>query len=164
MLSGYYNDAMARLEDTIAKFLTRKEKTVAVAESCTGGLLSHRLTNIPGSSKYFKLGVIGYSNESKIAILKVSRKDLNDSGAVSQSVAIAMAKNIRRIAHTDFGLSITGIAGPSGATVKKPVGLVFICLAKKNGAFCHKFIFKGKRPSIKNQSADAALKILKQHL
>lgn len=155
---------MAEIENTIAELLVKKNIRLAVAESCTGGLISHRLTNIPGSSRYFKLGIIAYSNENKIKLLKVRRQTLKKFGAVSRQVAMAMAKNIRRIAHADLGLSITGIAGPSGATEKKPVGLVFIGLATKNRAFCRKFIFKGKRLSIKQQSTNQALKILKRHI
>jgi PncC family amidohydrolase len=153
---------MAKLESTIAGRLKSKNKTLAVAESCTGGLLSHRLTNISGSSAYFKLGVICYSYESKIALLKVPRKTLAKFGAVSRQVAILLAKNIRRIAHTDLGVGITGIAGPTGATAQKPVGLVYIAVADKNGAFCRKFIFKGKRLSVKLQASQQALKLLKK--
>ena len=155
---------MAKLETTIAAMLQSKHKTLAVAESCTGGLLSDRLTNIPGSSAYYKLGIICYSYESKIALLKVPRKTLAKFGAVSRQVAILLARNIRRIAHTDFGVGITGIAGPTGATAKKPLGLVYIAVAEKNGAFCRKFIFKGKRRSIKQQSSEQALKLLKKFI
>ncbi|MDP3142992.1 MAG: CinA family protein [Candidatus Omnitrophota bacterium] len=153
-----------QLEKIIAAKLIKKNQALSIAESCTGGLISHRLTNIPGSSRYFKLGIIAYSYESKVKLLKVRRQTLKKFGAVSQQVAMAMAKSVRRIAHTDFGLSITGIAGPSGATAKKPVGLVYIGLATKNRAFCRKFIFKGKRLSIKQQSASQALKLLRDFI
>ncbi|MDP2831184.1 MAG: CinA family protein, partial [Candidatus Omnitrophota bacterium] len=116
----------------IHKKLLRKEKTVAVAESCSGGELSSLLTSLPGSSGYFLLGVVTYSNKSKETILNIPVKIIARYGAVSRQVAILMAQNIRKKTLADFGLSITGIAGPTGATTTKPIGMVFIALAKKN--------------------------------
>jgi len=122
------------------------------------------LTDIPGSSKYFKLGAIPYSNESKVTLLRVPRKVLDNFGAVSKETALIMAKNVLKLGRTDLGLSITGIAGPTGATAEKPVGLVYIAVADRTRAFCQKFIFKGKRPSIKQQSVDQALKLLQKFI
>jgi len=155
---------MAKLERSLAKILIKKRKTVAVAESCTGGLIANRLTNIPGSSKYFKAGIIAYSNEAKVRQLKVPSRLIKQKGAVSKDVAISMAKNIRKIANSDFGLGITGIAGPTGATKTKPIGLVYIALSTRQKQINRRFIFKGKRTLIKKKSSTAAIKLLKDSL
>lgn len=153
---------MMQIERTVARLLFKAKKTVAVAESCTGGLISHRLTNISGSSKYFRLGLVAYSNEAKIMLLGVSKKVLKSSGAVSKEVAIAMAKGARRVARSDIGLGVTGIAGPSGATKNKPVGMVFIALNTAKGSYCEEFKFCGTRLQIKNIASTTALRILKR--
>lgn len=147
-------------EKNIAKILTAKKLTLSIAESCTGGLLSNRLTNIPGSSKYFKAGFIVYSNEAKIKLLKVPPIILEKYGAVSKECAISMAKNVRKLTKADIGIAITGIAGPSGGSILKPVGLVFIAVYFKNKIICEKFKFSGKRLEIKKKSADKALELL----
>ena len=152
---------MAKLEKSLAKILTKKHKTVSVAESCSGGLIANKLTNIPGSSKYFKAGIIAYENRIKIKRLKVSSGLIRKKGAVSKEVAISMAKNIRKIAKTDFGLATTGIAGPSGGSKKKPVGLVYIAASSKTKTICKEFRFKGNRLAIKNKTASSALRLLK---
>lgn len=152
------------LEQTTAKLLTKKRLTVSVAESCTGGLISNRLTNISGSSKYFKAGLIAYSNQVKIKQLKIPSKIIKQYGAASKEVAINMAKNIRRLTNSDLGLGITGIAGPTGGTKAKPVGLVFIALATNKKCVFKKFNFKGKRLSIKRKSSSEALKLLLEYL
>ena len=155
---------MKRLEKDVAKLLTRQKKTIALAESCTGGLIANRLTNIPGSSKYFKAANIVYSNEAKIKQLKIPKLLIKQKGAVSKEVAIQMAKKIRGIAHATIGLGITGIAGPTGATKTKPLGLVYIALSTKQKQTCKRFNFKGSRLNIKNKSSQAALKLLINHL
>jgi nicotinamide-nucleotide amidase len=142
------------------KKLIRKQKTVAVAESCTGGLLSNLLTGLPGSSNYFLLGVITYSNKSKETILNIPAKTIARYGAVSRQVAIFMAQNIRKKTDADFGLSITGIAGPAGAATAKPVGTVFIALAGKNKTLCRLFLLPGKREIVRKKSAQEALRLL----
>ena len=114
------------MEDTLARLFFETHQTIATAESCTGGILAHRLTNVSGSSSYFMQGVTTYSNESKIKMLNVPEKLLEEFGAVSEEVAKAMAENIRKIAGTNLGLSTTGIAGPTGATPNKPVGLAYV--------------------------------------
>jgi len=144
--------------------LVKQRKTIAVAESCTGGLLSCLLTDIAGSSKYFLLGVVAYSNKSKETILNIPLKTITKYGAVSSKVAILMAKNIRKKINSDFGLSITGIAGPAGATLNKPVGTVFICLSHKNRNICRKLFFRGKRQDIRKKSAYEALRLLCAYL
>jgi len=144
------------------KKLLRKEKTVAIAESCTGGLLSSFLTSLPGSSGYFILGVVAYSNKSKETILNIPEKIIAKYGAVSRQVALLMAQNIRKKTHADFGLSITGIAGPTGATITKSIGTVYICLSGKNKNICRKFNFPGNRDNIRKKSTQEALRLLKR--
>lgn len=152
------------LEETAGKLLLKNKKTVSIAESCTGGLLSNRLTNISGSSKYFKIGVVCYSNESKISQLGVSGKLIKKYGAVSKETALAMANNIKKISGTDIGIGITGIAGPSGATKTKPVGLVYIALSTDKKNICNKFNFIGDRITIKIKSAEAAMEMVRRLL
>lgn len=148
----------------IHKLLLKKGRTIAVAESCTGGLLSNLLTKLSGSSLYFILGTVVYSNWAKLSLLKISKVAINRHGAVSEEVAKAMATSIRKIAKSDYAIAITGIAGPSGGGVQKPVGTVFIALAGKNKQIVHKFIFKGNRTSIRKQAALKALHLLKKLL
>ncbi len=146
------------------KLLINKKKTIAIAESCTGGIISTYLTSMPGSSKYFILALTAYSNKAKEKILKVPHSIINKKGAVSKEVAELMAKNIRRISKADFGISTTGIAGPTGATVNKPVGTVFVCLAANNFTQTKKLKLKGSRHNIRIQASKAALKLLKKYI
>ena len=155
---------MAQLTSIIAQRLTQQHKTVAVAESCTGGLITHTLTNVAGSSRYFKGGLIAYSDEMKTAHLGISKRIIATHGAVSKEVAAAMAENIRKFARSDFGVSTTGIAGPGGATVQKPVGLVYIGLATPSMTLVKKFLLKGSRLSVKTQAAKLSLQLLKMAL
>lgn len=152
------------LDAKVAQLLIDKKKTISVAESCSGGLLSHRLTNIPGSSKFFKLAIIAYSYEAKTYWLKVPKAVLLKHGAVSYAVAAFMAKGIRRLQKTDFGIGITGIAGPGGATKKKPIGLTYIAVSTPKEILCVKCLFKGNRIQIKQQTAMQALKLLLEFL
>ena len=144
----------------IHKKLLKKEKTIATAESCSGGLLASLLTSLSGSSNYFIFGAVTYSNKSKEIILDIPAKIITHYGAVSREVARLMAQNIRKKTHTDFGLSITGIAGPTGATANKPVGTVFIAFADKNKTLCRLFRFSGKRESIRKKTVGEALRLL----
>lgn len=155
---------MEKLIKEIYKLLLKKAKTVAVAESCTGGLLSNLLTQNSGSSRYFILGVVAYSNRAKEKILKIPRSSLIKFGAVSAGVASRMAQGIRKIAKTDFGIGITGIAGPTGGTPHKPVGTVFIAIDSKNKKLCQKFHFSGHRLTVRKKAALKSLKLLKQLL
>lgn len=152
------------LEETVGKLLKRRHKTLAIAESCTGGLVSNRITDIPGSSQYFKMGIVAYSNKVKISQLHISPDDISRYGAVSPRVASQMAGNVRKIAGTTFGLGVTGIAGPSGATGTKPVGLVYIALATPKGVILRKFNFAGEREVIKFKSSQAALDLLRRNI
>ncbi|MCB9758046.1 MAG: CinA family protein [Candidatus Omnitrophica bacterium] len=148
------------IEQKISLFLTKQKQTLAVAESCSGGFLGHRLTNIAGSSNYFIGGVLVYANRAKTKLLGISPALLKKHGAVSQPVAQDMAAAVRKVLKTDFGISITGIAGPAGGTIQKPVGLVFIAVANSKKITCKKFYFKGSRQKIKTAATDSALKLL----
>ncbi len=151
-------------EKRIGELLSQRGWTLAVAESCTGGLLGHRITNVPGSSSYFQGGVVSYSNEAKERILGVPHETLLEHGAVSEQTVLAMARGVRQLLGTDIALSVTGIAGPTGGTPEKPVGLVYIGLAADGIELCEKHIWKGDRTENKERSAEAALEVLLKHL
>ncbi len=153
---------MPTIIQQIHTLLIKKHKTLAVAESCTGGLLSSLLTSLSGSSDFFILGTVVYSNYSKHLLAKVPLTLIKKHGAVSQPVAEALAQNIRKIAKTNYGIGITGIAGPTGGTAAKPVGTVYIAAANKTKTICRRFQFQGTRTSIRQQSCISALKLLKQ--
>lgn len=152
------------LEHVIGYLLSMKHKTISVAESCTGGLIMDMITNVSGSSLYFVGGVVAYSNEMKMKKLKVKAFSLKKFGAVSKEVARAMAEGVREYCSSDIGLSVTGIAGPSGGTPAKPVGLVCLGLAWEGGATCERHNFPGSRRQIKEQSAVTGLNMLRRHL
>ncbi len=143
------------------KLLIKNHHTIAIAESCTGGLLSAALTAIPGSSKYLLLGVVAYSNKAKQNVLKIPKSIIALKGAVSQATAQNMAQSVRRIAKSDYGIGITGIAGPTRGTAQKPVGTVFIATASKYQTICKEFHFSGNRATIRKKSATKALELLK---
>jgi nicotinamide-nucleotide amidase len=147
-------------EILIAKTLTEKGMTLAVAESCTGGLVSHRITSVPGSSEYFKGGVVAYSNDVKTFLLYVSRELLEKHGAVSAQVARAMAKGAKSALDADIAVAITGIAGPAGGSEEKPVGLAHIAFASNEGIKTKKVLFEGDRESLKEQFAQAVLEFV----
>jgi len=149
-----------RLEQKVAQKFIEGQKTLAIAESCTGGLISNLLTNIPGSSAFFILGIIAYANIAKTKILKISPDLLKEYGAVSAPVASAMAQAVRQLLKTDYGLGITGIAGPRGGSPQKPVGTVFIAVSHGPKTTVKKYLFKGSRMSIKKRAAQTALKML----
>jgi nicotinamide-nucleotide amidase len=152
------------LESAVGKILSKKRLTIATAESCTGGLLAHRITNISGSSDYFLMGLITYSNAAKIDILGVPEILIKDFGAVSEPVALAMADRIRIKAGSDIGVGITGIAGPTGGTKKKPMGLVYIALAAKNKKVVRELRFKGSREEVKFQASQIALDMIRRNI
>lgn len=152
------------LEEAVAQLLTERGQTIAVAESCTGGLLAHRLTNISGSSAYFERGVVTYSNEAKQELLAVPSETLQRHGAVSAETAEAMATGIRKMARTDYGLSTTGIAGPTGGSDEKPVGLVYIGFASDKTVLSERLLFSKDRLGNKERSVQAALKLLRDQL
>ena len=149
-----------RLEYKVSQKFIQGKKTLAIAESCTGGLIADRLTNVPGASAFFMLGVIAYDYAAKTKILGVPTILLKKHGAVSAQVASHMSQGVRKLLKTDYSLSVTGIAGPGGATKNKPVGLVFIAVSTKQETIVKKCLFKGSRLAIKSATAQTALKML----
>jgi nicotinamide-nucleotide amidase len=152
------------LEQVLGRMLTERKLTIAVAESCTGGLIADKITDVPGSSNYFERGIISYSNQSKIENLKVPEELIETHGAVSSEVAKAMALGVRQIAGTDIGISTTGIAGPTGGSDEKPVGLVWIGYSDKNETLAVKFNFGDDRRRVKERAAQAALELVRRRL
>ena len=138
---------MKKLSQKIVNVLRKKELKISFAESCTGGLLSSSITSISSSSKVFTIGLVTYSNQSKISLLKVPKKIISKHGAVSYETCLSMVKNLNKISKTNISVSITGIAGPKGGTKKKPVGLVFIGIKKGNKTLVKKYLFKNKKRS-----------------
>jgi len=155
---------MEDLAKRAGELLKEMGLTLSLAESCTGGLIAHRLTNISGSSNYFLGGVVAYSNEAKEKILGVPHETLLRYGAVSEESAQAMAEGACRLFASDLALAVTGIAGPTGGTPEKPVGLVYIALAAEEEVRCERYIWKGDRLQNKAQSAEAALEMLIAYL
>src|SRR5439155_3378139 len=152
------------MEGVVASMLKAKGLTVAVAESCTGGLIGQRLTSVPGSSAYFDRGVVTYSDRAKVDLLKVSEALIRAKGAVSGEVAQAMAEGVRELSGADLGLAVTGIAGPTGGTKEKPVGLVYLALADKKTAIVRSHLFSGDREGIRCRASQAALDLLRRYL
>ncbi|MCK4353477.1 nicotinamide-nucleotide amidohydrolase family protein [candidate division WOR-3 bacterium] len=154
-----------RIEEEVGKILKEKELTIAVVESCTGGLIQKLITDIPGSSDYFLGGVVAYSNELKQKLVQVSAATLKEYGAVSSEVACELANGIRKVTGATLGLSTTGIAGPGGGTREKPVGLVYIGLSSASGGKnilrSERFLFKGNRFEIREKAAHKALELIK---
>ena len=136
---------MRKLSQKVVKLLTKKKLKISFAESCTGGLLSSAITSISGSSTVFTLGLVTYSNQAKINILKIPKRIIMMHGAVSYETCLSMVKNLSRISKTNISVSITGIAGPKGGTKLKPVGLVFIGIKKDNKKLVKKYLFKNKK-------------------
>jgi competence/damage-inducible protein CinA-like protein len=152
------------LEEVVGQLLKLRGYTLATAESCTGGLLAGRITDVPGSSEYFLEGVVSYSNEAKIDLLGVRKKLIETHGAVSDQVAGAMASGIRKRAGSTFGIGVTGVAGPGGGSPEKPVGLVYIALADDSQTTTRRFIFPGDRQFIRTLSVNAALDMLRRRI
>jgi len=159
-----YGGEEEELEEVVGGLLTQRGETLSVAESCTGGLIGDRLTDISGSSLYFERGVISYSNRAKLELLGVPVETIKKHGAVSPQTAIAMAKGIREISQTTYGLSVTGIAGPTGGSRAKPVGLCYIGFAHQKGISSQKFLFPGPRRANKERAAQAALNVVRLFL
>jgi PncC family amidohydrolase len=153
-----------KIEEEIGVLLIERRFMLAVAESCTGGLISHRVTSVSGSSRYFKGGVVAYANAVKTAVLGVAPGSLRREGAVSGAAAHGMAEGVRKRLSADIGLGVTGIAGPGGARPGKPVGLVFIALAGPGMAEVRRCRFRGNRAAIKRSAARAALGLLREQL
>jgi nicotinamide-nucleotide amidase len=148
------------LEKAIGNFLRKKGWTLSIAESCTGGLICDRITNIPGSSDYFEGGMVTYSNESKAEYLGIPLDYIKRFGAVSPQVAKKMAQGVRKAFHTTFGLSTTGVAGPTGGTKRSSIGRVFIGIANGRRAWVRREDLKGSRRDIKKQAAERSLEFL----
>ena len=155
---------MANLEKEIGNLLRQKGLTLGVVESATGGLVSHRLTNVSGSSDYYKGSVTAYSNEAKIKVVGVKEATINQHGAVSYQVAEEMAEGGRKVLAADICLADTGIAGPSGATPEKPVGLFYLGLSHQGGTYSRQHNFHGNREQNKQSAAEVALGWLKEYL
>jgi len=154
-----------QLKKLTAKLKKNKIK-VAVAESCTGGLISYNLTKIPGASKFFMVGIVSYSNISKLDLLKVRQKTLTKYGAVSREICKEMCNNLLKISKTNIAISVTGIAGPDGGTKKKPIGLVYVGICSKDKLEIKKFNFGKKlsRINIQNQTLKKTIKLIENHI
>jgi nicotinamide-nucleotide amidase len=163
----YFGEDDETLEDAVGKLLTEWGATLALAESCTGGLLAKRLTDRAGSSAYFIEGLVTYSNESKERLLGVPREMLVEHGAVSEPVARAMAEGVRKVAGTDYGLSVTGVAGPDGGTEEKPVGLIFVGISDESGTVVERLdlsAWRRSREAIRERSANRAFDLLRHRI
>ena len=152
---------MSNLSLKIVKLLTNKGLTLSFAESCTGGLLSSSITSISGSSKVFNMGLVTYSNNAKVKLLKVPKKTINKYGAVSYETCLSMVKNLSKISKSNISISITGVAGPTGGTKEKPIGLVYIGLKKGRKTIIKKNFFNSKkRILIQKATVNQALKLI----
>jgi nicotinamide-nucleotide amidase len=156
-------DFLEKIKDIIIKFTTR-EITLAIAESCTGGYISNMFTNISGASKVFERGIICYSNASKVALLNVDPESINQHGAVSETVAKQLANNIRVLSNVDIGIGITGIAGPTGGTIEKPVGLAYIGISTTEKIFVEKHHFDVDRITFKAKILEKILLLLQNFI
>lgn len=154
---------MKRIEEKVGRLLRKRGATISVAESCTGGLIAHRITSVSGSSDYFESGIVSYSNQAKVELLGVPLSLIDQYGPVSEPVARTMAEGIRGKRKTTIGLATTGVAGPLGGTPKTPVGTVFIALACTDGTVVRRFHFTGKRTKIKRLAAEKALEMILEY-
>ena len=152
------------LEEVVGMYLVMKGATIAVAESCTGGLLAQRLTSVPGSSRYFTSGIVTYSNKSKIDLVGIPPLVLEMEGAVSKEVAVGLAESVRDKVGSTIGVGITGIAGPHGGAPEKPVGTVHVAVSGPEGIRHLQFVFPGTRDRVRWQSSQAALDMVRRYL
>jgi nicotinamide-nucleotide amidase len=148
----------------IGRLLEQRRWSLATAESCTGGLIAHRVTNVAGASVYFRGGIVAYSNQAKETLVEVPHETLVAHGAVSEPVAAALAEGARRVFGATHGIGVTGIAGPGGGTSEKPVGLVYIAVADAARTQVVRHVFEGTRAAVKEQTANAALELLERRL
>ena len=162
--SSVFSAADETLEEVIVKLLVGRNQTLAVAESCTGGLLANRVTNVPGASEVFLAGYVSYANQAKINMLDVDSHLIEKYGAVSEQVALALAENARRCAGSDYALATTGIAGPGGGSPEKPVGTVYVALAGSGETIVKKLFFPTDRETFKQIATQAALELLRRRL
>lgn len=149
-----------QIEKKLSDLFKKNKKTIAIAESCTGGMASGLITNMPGSSLYFKGGIIAYSNSVKVDILKVSEKIIQRRGAVSRLCAVAMARNVRKMFDTNIGVGITGIAGPGGSSRRKPVGTVYVCVTDSKKTICRLLQLTGSRMDIRKKTSVIAVNMI----
>jgi len=147
------------LSEEVGELLRSRKETLAVAESCTGGKVGDLITDVPGSSDYFLGGIVSYSNEAKVKLLGVSSGTLRSKGAVSEEVAIQMARGVRERTGSTYGIGITGIAGPTGGSEAKPVGLVYVAVASATEQVCERKVFNGTRAEVKTAAAEHALQM-----
>jgi nicotinamide-nucleotide amidase len=159
-----FSEGEQTMEEVVGQLCSLHKWSLALAESCTGGLIAHRLTEVPGSSTYLDRGIVTYSNTAKQELLGVSPAILRKYGAVSAQVAEAMAKGIRAKSHVDLGVSVTGIAGPGGGSAKKPVGLVYMAIDGPRGSQSQRCQFWGNRTEIKFRSSQAALDMIRRYI
>lgn len=152
------------LELRIGNILRQRHATLGTAESCTGGLISHRITDVPGSSEYFAGGIVAYSYEAKVALLNVSWDTLNTKGAVSKETVLEMARGARQALGVDIAVSVSGIAGPGGGTPEKPIGSTWIGLTAPDGEWARHFVWQGDREQNKQYSCDAAFQFILDYL
>jgi PncC family amidohydrolase len=152
------------MEEQIGELLLQRRWFLALAESCTGGLVSHRITNVPGSSSYYLGGITAYANETKMRLLRVSPDTLEKHGAVSRVTVLEMARGARQNLHADISMSISGIAGPGGGTPEKPVGLTWIGLCSPDWEHAWSYVWRGDRIQVKEQSAGEVLRLLRDYL
>jgi PncC family amidohydrolase len=152
------------LEVTVGEWMLRRGLSLAIAESCTGGLVGHLITNVAGSSAYFLGGILAYANEIKLSLLNVRPETLEQFGAVSRETVLEMARGVRQACQADIGLAVSGIAGPTGATPTKPVGLVWIGLCVPGVETAQDYRFQGSRLAVKEGAAQAALRRLLEYL
>ena len=155
---------MEKTEERLVKRLIESKQKISTAESCTGGLIAQRITSVAGASACFDLGVVTYSNEQKMKILGVSKESLESFGAVSEKVALQMSAGAKRISGADFGIGITGLAGPGGATEDKPVGLVYISVCSKKTHRAEKYNFSGSRDEVRFKASEEAMKMVLSEL
>jgi len=148
------------LEQEVGALLRQRRETLALAESCTGGLLGHRVTNVPGASEYFLGSVVAYSYEAKERVLNVHHETLYTHGAVSRETVLEMARGVRQVMSSDIGLAVTGIAGPSGGLPGKPIGLTWVAISSRRGEWSEQYQFTGDREANKAAAAEAALGLL----
>ncbi len=152
------------LPEEVGKLLRSRKETLSVAESCTGGKVGDKITDVPGSSDYFLGGIISYSNQAKIDLLGVSAEILRSKGAVSEEVALQMAHGVRRNLKSTYGIGITGTAGPTGGSKSKPIGLVYLAVVSADDQTIERHVFKGSRTDIKESAANRALVMLKEFI
>lgn len=151
---------MNNIENTVVELLIKNKMKLATAESCTGGLIAQKITSVAGASECFDCGVVTYSNEQKQKLLGVSAETLEEFGAVSEQTALEMCKGVKVLSDADFGISVTGIAGPGGGTPEKPVGTVWIGICGENLHKAERFVFDGNRQQIRESTAEMALKMI----